>query len=407
MIARPFNSFGRSSQNRCRALLIALVLTGATGCRGDGQISPDREDASEPAAYLLSEVPLVRIGGHDDRPAYQLQYPVGAVPLSDGRIVIADAGFRELRYFDEEGRHLRTVGGSGQGPGEFSSLRGPTRIRGDTIVAWDPVSRRASFFGDGADFARVVTVDGWMPIQEQLEARHPGNLIGFTPHFLNDGGMIVEPSVTPFLPTEEAQVFQDTVPLFAFDRNGDFVAELPGAFPATELYMANGSGGLLRFGERLIVAAAKDSVYVGSSRDRVVRVFSPTGEVARVISLPMKRREVTPDDVPAMRPGGPVSGPGGRVNALLSLMPVLDSMPVFSGIRPGDDGRLWVQKYRAPEDRSQEWLAFDETGNVVASLIMNASIELLDIGLDYVIVSVTDELDVPEIQMHRLGASSG
>jgi hypothetical protein len=67
-------------------------------------------------------------------------------------IVIANAGTSELRYHDARGSWLRSVGGQGEGPGEFRTLTNIWRMRGDTLLAWDTRLRRLSFFAPGGEF---------------------------------------------------------------------------------------------------------------------------------------------------------------------------------------------------------------------------------------------------------------
>jgi len=44
--------------------------------------------------------------------------------LNDGRIAVGDAQAEEVRLFDPDGRHLRTFGGTGAGPGELAGMQG-------------------------------------------------------------------------------------------------------------------------------------------------------------------------------------------------------------------------------------------------------------------------------------------
>ncbi|HZD80915.1 MAG TPA: hypothetical protein VE646_12865 [Actinomycetota bacterium] len=44
--------------------------------------------------------------------------------LPDGRFAVADAQAEEVRLFDGQGRHLRTFGGKGAGPGELQGMQG-------------------------------------------------------------------------------------------------------------------------------------------------------------------------------------------------------------------------------------------------------------------------------------------
>lgn len=45
----------------------------------------------------------------------------------DGRIYVADGQANEVRIFAADGTHLRTVGRTGEGPGEFTALLGSAR----------------------------------------------------------------------------------------------------------------------------------------------------------------------------------------------------------------------------------------------------------------------------------------
>lgn len=44
--------------------------------------------------------------------------------LDDGRFAVADRQYQEIRLFDGEGRHVRTFGGEGAGPGELLGMQG-------------------------------------------------------------------------------------------------------------------------------------------------------------------------------------------------------------------------------------------------------------------------------------------
>lgn len=60
----------------------------------------------------------------------------------DGNLVVADGRAGEVRVFDGRGRHLRTLGRKGEGPGEFQVLTGAWPVPGGGVVAVDRVQRR-------------------------------------------------------------------------------------------------------------------------------------------------------------------------------------------------------------------------------------------------------------------------
>ncbi len=86
------------------------------------------------AAWRFVEPPVVELGVLEGQPAHQFSQVVGATRLSDGRIAVADGGSKELRFFDTNGRHLVSVGGPGEGPGEFRFLYSLDRLPGDTLI---------------------------------------------------------------------------------------------------------------------------------------------------------------------------------------------------------------------------------------------------------------------------------
>ena len=70
--------------------------------------------------------------------------------LEDGTVVVADRGANELRLFDAAGGFIRSLGGPGEGPGEFQLLN-EVWTRGDTILVSDNIQSRISVFGRGGD----------------------------------------------------------------------------------------------------------------------------------------------------------------------------------------------------------------------------------------------------------------
>lgn len=73
--------------------------------------------------WRIGEEPVFEIGLVDGPAEYRLLRAFSAVQLSDGRLVLANGGTNELRFYDEAERHLFSVGRTGNGPGEFTDLQ--------------------------------------------------------------------------------------------------------------------------------------------------------------------------------------------------------------------------------------------------------------------------------------------
>lgn len=83
--------------------------------------------------WNVSVTPALVIGESDAPEGHELFGVIGAISLSDGRIAVVDAGSSEIRYFSSEGAYLGAVGGVGDGPSEFRSIRSVVATDGDSI----------------------------------------------------------------------------------------------------------------------------------------------------------------------------------------------------------------------------------------------------------------------------------
>jgi hypothetical protein len=99
------------------------------------------------------------------------------------------------------------------------------------------------------------------------------------------------------------------------------------------------------------------------------------------------------------------------------LLPLIDQMyhhttyPAFGGeimsralgaIRFDIDGNLWVQEYRMSGPDSESWQSFSPTGEFVRRIDFPPKTNLLDIGTDYVLLKVIDDLDVEHVVLYGL-----
>ncbi len=117
-------------------------------------------DESSDLAWRLSPAPVVEIGVQAGDPDYELFGARSSTRLGDGKIVVANAGAHELRWYDAEGLYLTKAGRRGGGPGEFEGLDRVARLAGDSILAYDDERNRVSVFGPGGEPARTATLKG-------------------------------------------------------------------------------------------------------------------------------------------------------------------------------------------------------------------------------------------------------
>ena len=95
---------------------------------------------------------------------------------SRGNIYILDGFAQEIQVFDVEGGFLRTLGGRGEGPGEFREALGPAIARGDTLWVADGRAPRYSIFApDGTFMGTRVRRATWGLITERCTIAPDGS----------------------------------------------------------------------------------------------------------------------------------------------------------------------------------------------------------------------------------------
>jgi hypothetical protein len=147
-----------------RVLLLAIVLTcTVAACGGDvrpAQSKPDivRDSAgiaivenrapawSETEAWRVADTATLQMGVAEGDPDHEFYQIAGVARLSDGTIVVANAGTQQLRYFAPDGSLRATAGRKGGGPGEFEMLTTLIGIPGDSVLTFDASHRRFSVF---------------------------------------------------------------------------------------------------------------------------------------------------------------------------------------------------------------------------------------------------------------------
>jgi hypothetical protein len=156
---------------------ICAVLTLA-GCGSDvSRSAPTRADSAGVSIITyaaldttlqltLSESPILSIGVVEGDEPYLFSGISEIARLSDGSIAVAETRAREIRIFDRTGRFVRSMGGSGEGPGEFQFLEWFHIVAGDTIVAWDGQLRRLTLFTSAGNV--VTTSAPLVPTSEAM-----------------------------------------------------------------------------------------------------------------------------------------------------------------------------------------------------------------------------------------------
>jgi hypothetical protein len=116
-------------------------------------------------------VPEVAIGEAEGDDPYLFGQPTAMVLDPAGHIHVLDRQAREVRTFASDGRHLRSFGSPGQGPGEFTSPDGMRLLPDGRLVIRDQQGARFSIFEPDGTF-----IDSW-PLRSGFSTGTPFQIV--------------------------------------------------------------------------------------------------------------------------------------------------------------------------------------------------------------------------------------
>ena len=354
------------------------------------------------ATCSLSDEPVFTVGEEGDDESLLFSEVIGLVRLSDGSVAAIDRHSNEIRVFAEDGRHLRSMGGSGEGPGEFSNAWFLWVLPGDTLWAGDWRPWRYNVFTSAGEFVKAVPMT---PIY-----RNSSRLGGVL-----DNGISV--NVRNGGPAEPSFVIPDTLIVEAHDTDGRLmstIARVPDvAHGMTDKSDALGINLVLRphFASRAMADAVGTTVAIGHGGHPEVRLLDHEFQLRRIVRWSAPGREVTPADVRAWRDSY-VESRGGRNSDRWSPLddvrvdpeiPAAEQFPAFTYIMLGRDGRLWILPYQRPGQDRPRFMGFQPDGTFLCHLTQPPRLNVLEFGADYALGVEVDELGVQTVAMYQLG----
>jgi hypothetical protein len=383
----------------------SAVVTDSAGVR---IVQSDRPAWKDGEGWTVGNAPSVDIGVVDGDAAYQLDAVTGSARLSDGRIVVADGGSHQLRFFSAQGRHLATAGRKGGGPGEFQQLSWMGVAPEDTVLAWDAEARRLSMFTPDGRFARAVTPTGLNPLFPSVEA------------LMGDGSLVMTPGFDPAtMGMRPEGEFRDTVVWLRVPPGGP--ARELSRRPGTDAFMSKSGGMMITdevvFGRRLVLAGAGDGYYTGYTDRYEIEHRDPAGRLRRLVRRshePVRATEADLNAYFAADAKKEIRGLPAEMRAAFEEMartrreriPHRDNFPAFAGLATDTEGNLWVEQYGRPGDEQPRWDVFDGEGRWLGTVETPVGLRVHRIGPDWILGVEKDEMEVEHVRMYPLVKSA-
>jgi len=354
--------------------------------------TPDASLASAPA-WSLDREPLLDLGTVTDGGPTEF-YDVEDVRFLPGdRIVVANRGSEELRFFSLGGEHLHSAGRPGNGPREFKGLA-MVRTRADSLITYDGGNDRFSVRGPWGEFGRSFRLDWVSGLLVPADVLGGVRILSVTARHmvqLEGTGIVVDTALISFYDMEGHLV--DSLARLPHNarfvsRSGDMQTTLGAPFIAWGVLGGSGDGFCYAFGEV-----------------HELRCFGPDGMLRRIARVEEPPRPVRQADVEAFwEEAGATSEPGAYERYLARFretMPFPEHFSAFDRILTDDRGRLWVRRYAPLGDAPWRWWVFED-GGLVGTLDVPRSLRLYDVRAGMVAGVWRDDLDVEHVRLYRL-----
>lgn len=330
-----------------------------------------------------------------------------ATVLPDGRIVVVSGGTHDLRVFSPEGAHIETIGGQGQGPGEYQA---PTSIRllsSGELLVYDRVSQRLTRLGNDwevVDTRRIAfDIGAATPV--------PGR---FRP--MADGSV---PIARAAISVQEAVMRSEGLhedELVLSLQVGESLREIVRRPRGPTFGVKSGNVGLsppVPFAEHVLYAAGADALVVGTSHGTEFELFDAGGRHTRSVRAAGTPRPATErdwdayaEDFRARRSqGATIRGvtvdPSDNVEAFLRRAPRGELLPLFDTVALDDLGRVWLREY-APGSTTSVWQALPPGAPEPARVEIPSAWQVLEFGDGYLLALERDAWDVEIVRRYEV-----
>lgn len=328
---------------------------------------------------------VVTLGGADDGPEAFHQIGDGGIDAdAAGNLYILDRGNHQILVFDGEGRHVRTLGRQGGGPGEFQ-WPGTLVVWPDGATAVADVGKRGlvRFAPDGSPLAETPLVEGWF------------------------GGQVavVKGDLVAQVHERQGETGHDRL-LTLGDEPRLLVAMRSPPVRPVDFECVRISGMAQLFAPSLIWSAGPDFIATATGAEYVVDIYERDHKVAsvrRTVELrpathALALQEVGDDFRITFGGGGECRASAERV---VDQRGVADVIPAVGNIAAAPDGTLWVRRgvVRGEDTSTDIFLA---RGEYLGTLAPGTPFPIAFMPNGNVVTVERDDLDVPRVVVYRI-----
>ncbi len=376
-----------------------------TDSAGIQVLTHDLAGTTVPVLATVGE-PTLEIGTLDGPPEYSFSRILNVRVMTNGSVVVADAGTREVTLYSSEGTHQVTMGGRGDGPGEFSGSPQIAGLAGDSIFVWDDVARRVTAFSSKGEVVSTARVQPDAAIPVWVTRLANGTYLSrsrwISPNAEDTGAHDVRLELDSALvelldptgaPLDTLRIGPDAeYARMRQDRGGGIYAMqmMPRPLTSRSVLLADGSTPIVGTNRRFGLAWMGDD----GQPARLLRVQDawPTTPAAEIRARVEAQLAAESED-------GRIDPRTRRVYDM--FMP--ETLPAFEDALIAQDGSLWISSYRIDRTtESNEWLVFSPTLELEGRVRTPTGFRVHEVGSDWIIGAIQDAFDVPYVRRYPL-----
>lgn len=338
------------------------------------------------------EGPLFRFGWKDEEP--WLNSVTHGRILEDRRVVVADAGSATIYSLFANGTVERTVGGPGEGPGQFEEMTAMLPLPGDSLLVYDRSEARLSLFSGTGDF-----------VGSQPWPKGPG-VSSVPTAALPDGRLLFTPSERGWYDRDQPDGWVRGSVFMGDSRTGeaDTVASV-------DHQLVRNVDGFVRETLTFARTVGNDGGWVSSRNDEPALLwFDRDGSLAQVAHWG-ERRALTADEREAYVDG--------RIEAVTSrwsrerleeyrlrleeaVSGWSERVPLFVELHPDPAGDVWMSEFPLQSERPRRYRLFLAEGTLAGWVRVPPRFQILDVRDGFLLGMEQDELDVQSVALYRV-----
>lgn len=314
--------------------------------------------------------------GGDTSPGPQLGDVRHAALMSDGRVVVTDAGNDAVIVYDPVSRTGRAIAKEGHGPGEVFRVVDTWVGPADSIIAYDAGNARLEIFAPDGRYVRTMLMATSGPeVGMNAIGRLPdGTFLGAHLHPpVTSGVQALWDSASYLrLGADSLNVLDTLAVLPRFEQFTMHITYLGRAMPPTPQPIV--------YGHMTDVLTTPGGFAVANNAHWRIQEYDSRGHFRRSIRRAVAPERVTPSDVDAYRrsydsalqnqKGLPPELRAQFVSQVRGA-PSAKTIPFFAGVLRGADGSYWVSRYD-PLDKYafESYSVIDSTGRYLGDVAM-------------------------------------